>query len=80
MENMTFKQVAKRYREASGTDYIEPNQSKSIHRGDAWLLSDGNGQMIALVTGDEVLYGLELRRWSFRKRQAAEQLQEDMRK
>ena len=77
---MTFKQAAKRYRTESGTDFIEPDMSKCVNKGDAWLLSDGNGQMIALVTGDEVLYGLELRRWSFRKRQASEQLQEDMRK
>lgn len=77
---MTFKQAAKRYRKQSGTDFIEPCQKKSVHRGDAWLLSNGDGQMVGLVTNNEVLFGLTLRRWSFRKRQAAEQLQEDMRR
>jgi hypothetical protein len=79
MESMTFKQAAKRYRKQSGTDFIEPDMSKCVHRGDAWLLSDGSGTMIALVTADEVLHGLSLKRWNFRERQAAAQIQEDMR-
>ena len=77
---MNYKKAAKRYRTESGTDYIEPCQSKSVHRGDAWLLSDGSGQMVALVTPDAVLYGLDLKRWHFRERQAVQQIQEDMRR
>lgn len=76
----TFKQAMKRYRKESGLEFIEPDQVKSVHRGNAWLLSDGSGTMVALVTPDQVLYGLSLKRWYFRKRQAAAQIQADMRR
>jgi hypothetical protein len=79
MESMTFKQAAKRYRKESGLDFIEPDMSKCVHRGDAWLLSDGNGTMIALVADDQVLFGASLHRWYANERQAVTQMQEDMR-
>ena len=75
---MTYKKAAKRYREAAGSDFIEPCQKKSVAKGDAWLLSDAAGQMVALVTGDGVLSGLALKRWNFREREAVQQMQEDV--
>ena len=77
---MTYKKAAKRYREAAGSDFIEPCQKTSVARAHAWLLSDSDGQMIALVTNDGVLFGMNLKRWNFREREAAQQMQEDMRR
>ena len=74
---MNFKKAAKKYREAAGADFIEPNQKKSVARAHAWLLSDGGGQMIALVTNDGVLFGMNLKRWNCREREAVQQMQED---
>ena len=74
---MNFKKANKLYKAESGTDYCEPCQSQSAHKGDAWLLSDRDGRMVALVLPDQVLFGLELRRWNFREREAVQQMQED---
>ena len=75
---MTYKKAAKRYREAAGSDFIEPCQKKSVAKGDAWLLSDAAGQMVALVLPDQVLFGMELRRWNFREREAVQTIQQDV--
>ena len=74
---MNFKKAARKYRESAGADFVEPCQSQSAHKGDAWLLSDRDGRMVALVLPDQVLFGLELRRWNFREREAVQQMQED---